>query len=52
MATSLGCVSKIRSASCCVRPRTASVVYDIERYQWGDSKWLEARALGNRLDFG
>jgi 1,4-alpha-glucan branching enzyme len=32
------------------RPRTASVVYDIDRYQWGDSTWMAARAEGNRLE--
>jgi len=27
-----------------LRPQTASIVYDIDRYQWNDSEWLEARA--------
>jgi len=27
-----------------LRPNNASVVYDIDRYQWDDSSWLEARA--------
>jgi 1,4-alpha-glucan branching enzyme len=27
-----------------VRPNTASVVFDINRYQWGDSAWLAERA--------
>jgi 1,4-alpha-glucan branching enzyme len=27
-----------------LRPNNASVVYDIERYQWNDAAWLEARA--------
>ncbi len=27
-----------------MRPKTASVVYNIDRYQWNDSAWLEARA--------
>jgi 1,4-alpha-glucan branching enzyme len=26
------------------RPKTASVVCDIDRYQWGDTAWLDARA--------
>jgi 1,4-alpha-glucan branching enzyme len=32
------------------RPRTASVICDIDRYQWGDSRWMNARAEGNRLE--
>ena len=32
------------------RPRTASVVYDIDQYVWNDAAWSAARALGNRLD--
>jgi len=32
------------------RPRTASVVYDIDSYAWDDSTWIEQRALGNRLE--
>jgi len=31
------------------RPRTASVVYDLGRYQWGDQGWLERRAAANFL---
>ncbi len=27
-----------------VRPKTASIVYDLDRYQWNDGQWLEARA--------
>ena len=26
-----------------VRPKTASIVTDLDRYQWGDSTWLEQR---------
>ena len=25
------------------RPKTASIVYDIHKYQWNDSKWMEMR---------
>lgn len=32
-----------------VRPSNASIVYDINRYEWGDSDWMEARATGNAL---
>lgn len=32
------------------RPRTASVVYDLEGYEWGDEAWMEDRAQGNRLE--
>ena len=32
-----------------VRPNTASVVYDIDRYKWHDSKWLRNR---KKLDNG
>jgi 1,4-alpha-glucan branching enzyme len=27
-----------------VPPKTASVVWDLDRYQWGDSAWMESRA--------
>ncbi|MCU0857551.1 MAG: 1,4-alpha-glucan branching enzyme [Pontiellaceae bacterium] len=27
-----------------MRPRTASVVYDLSRYQWNDAAWIEQRA--------
>src|SRR5258708_6673902 len=27
-----------------LRPRTASIVVDLSRYQWGDGEWMEARA--------
>ncbi len=30
-----------------VRPKSASVVYDINRYRWDDSKWLEMRSEKN-----
>ncbi len=33
-----------------VRPRTASVVTDLNRYQWNDSEWLESRRTVNPYD--
>ncbi|MFA5688960.1 MAG: 1,4-alpha-glucan branching protein GlgB [Kiritimatiellales bacterium] len=30
-----------------LRPRTASIVYDLERYQWNDSEWEQRRAQTN-----
>jgi 1,4-alpha-glucan branching enzyme len=33
-----------------VRPKTASIVWDLEKYQWKDDGWLEDRKLKNRLD--
>jgi len=33
-----------------VRPRTASVVYDLSRYVWGDEAWMSTRARHNALD--
>ncbi|MDE2854097.1 MAG: 1,4-alpha-glucan branching protein GlgB [Chloroflexota bacterium] len=32
-----------------LRPQTASIVYDIDQYQWQDSDWMAARARGNPL---
>ncbi|MCY3781724.1 MAG: 1,4-alpha-glucan branching protein GlgB [Chloroflexi bacterium] len=32
-----------------LRPQTASIVYDIDQYQWNDSDWMEARAQINPL---
>jgi 1,4-alpha-glucan branching enzyme len=32
-----------------LRPKNASVVYNIDRYEWNDSAWLEARASHNWL---
>ncbi|MBN1642308.1 MAG: 1,4-alpha-glucan branching enzyme, partial [Anaerolineae bacterium] len=32
------------------RPRTASVVCDIDQYTWEDEAWMEKRAEGNRLE--
>ncbi len=31
------------------RPKTASVVYDLGRYQWNDDRWIEGRARTNFL---
>jgi 1,4-alpha-glucan branching enzyme len=33
-----------------VRPRTASIVYDLARYQWHDEEWMATRARRNALD--
>jgi 1,4-alpha-glucan branching enzyme len=33
-----------------LRPKTASVVWDINKYQWQDSEWMEKRAGRNWLD--
>ncbi len=33
-----------------VRPKTASVVFDINRYQWGDADWLSRRERHQGLD--
>ena len=32
-----------------LRPRTASIVHDLSRYQWNDRPWMEARAQRNPL---
>ncbi|MDR3039036.1 MAG: 1,4-alpha-glucan branching protein GlgB [Candidatus Adiutrix sp.] len=32
------------------RPKTASVVYDLDRYQWSDGQWLEQRAGTNFIN--
>jgi len=32
------------------RPKTASIVYDIHKYQWNDSKWMEMRSKKNWLE--
>jgi len=32
-----------------LRPKTASVVFNIDRYEWNDSSWLEARAARDWL---
>ncbi len=32
------------------RPRTASVVTDLDKYQWGDGDWVSHRAEKQRLD--
>ncbi len=33
-----------------LRPRTASVVHDLDRYEWGDQEWMAARAQRQGLD--
>ncbi|MBX9670946.1 MAG: 1,4-alpha-glucan branching protein GlgB [Candidatus Obscuribacterales bacterium] len=33
-----------------VRPKTASIVWDLNKYQWKDKKWMETRGQKNRLD--
>jgi 1,4-alpha-glucan branching enzyme len=33
-----------------VRPKTASIVFDLDKYQWADSKWIAARAEHNGFD--
>jgi 1,4-alpha-glucan branching enzyme len=33
-----------------LRPNSASVVHDIEKYQWGDGEWMANRARHNGLD--
>ena len=32
-----------------MRPRTASIVVDLDRYAWGDGDWMEQRAATNPL---
>ncbi len=32
-----------------MRPRTASIVVDLDRYQWGDGEWMAARASRDPL---
>src|SRR5690348_6880696 len=36
--------------SCEERPGTASIVVDLESYQWGDGPWMEQQARRNGLD--
>jgi 1,4-alpha-glucan branching enzyme len=33
-----------------IRPKTASIVHDINRYPWNDAGWMESRARKNWLD--
>ena len=33
-----------------LRPKTASIVFDLDKYQWGDAGWMGARAGHNALD--
>ena len=32
------------------RPKTAAIVYDINKYQWRDEEWMQERAAKNALD--
>lgn len=32
------------------RPKTASIVYDINRYQWNDENWMNYREIHNSFD--
>ena len=32
-----------------MRPRTASLVVDLDRYEWGDGEWMEARPTRDPL---
>lgn len=33
-----------------IRPNSASIVYDIEKYQWNDKKWMDRRASINSFE--
>ncbi|HBY93437.1 MAG TPA: 1,4-alpha-glucan branching enzyme [Chloroflexi bacterium] len=33
-----------------LRPGTASIVFDLDKYEWGDAEWLAGRAAANALD--
>ncbi len=33
-----------------LRPKTASLVFDLDRYQWGDDAWMEKRKKSNAMD--
>ncbi len=33
-----------------LRPRTASIVADLDGYEWGDEAWMSARAAGGALE--
>jgi len=33
-----------------LRPRTASIVYDLSRYQWNDAEWMARRTARDPLD--
>jgi len=35
---------------CELRPKTGSVVFDVDRYKWGDAEWCEAREKRNWLE--
>jgi 1,4-alpha-glucan branching enzyme len=33
-----------------LRPKTASLVFDVDRYSWGDDEWMDSRKTINSLD--
>ncbi|MGQ9630017.1 MAG: 1,4-alpha-glucan branching protein GlgB [bacterium] len=33
-----------------LRPKTASITYDINKYQWGDREWMENRGKENQFE--
>jgi 1,4-alpha-glucan branching enzyme len=33
-----------------VRPKTASIVYDISGYEWGDDEWMNKRSQTNYIE--
>ncbi len=33
-----------------IRPKSASIVYDINKYEWHDDSWLESRSANNWLE--
>jgi 1,4-alpha-glucan branching enzyme len=33
-----------------VRPKTASIVYDLDKYKWNDDNWVKERKKRNALD--
>ncbi|NLI57776.1 MAG: 1,4-alpha-glucan branching protein GlgB [Clostridium sp.] len=35
---------------CELRPNTASIVYDIENYQWNDHEWMKTRDRGDNFE--
>jgi 1,4-alpha-glucan branching enzyme len=33
-----------------MRPKTASIVFDLEKYEWSDSDWMASRAMHNSFE--
>ncbi|MFW5799895.1 MAG: 1,4-alpha-glucan branching protein GlgB [Spirochaetota bacterium] len=33
-----------------LRPKTASIIYDINGYEWTDTEWLQKRSISNHLE--